>query len=65
MAKKSKKRKPKTKNITKKKVPKKLTKKTKRKTVLSVKSGKASATMELRGLKPTAGTASYGVKSES
>jgi hypothetical protein len=57
MAKKAtRKRKPQRKKISRKKA----TKKTKKKTVLSVKSGKASATMELRGLKPTAGTASYG-----
>jgi hypothetical protein len=41
--------------------PKRVTK-SKRKTVVSVKSGKGSATVELRGLKPTGGTIQYGDK---
>lgn len=45
-----------------KKVKRKKARKSKRKTVVSVKSGKASATLNMKGAKPTGATISYGEK---
>jgi hypothetical protein len=50
---------------TKKKASKKIAKKAKRKTVVSVKSGKASAILNMQGAKPTGGTVSYGETEET
>lgn len=46
----------------KRKASRKKARKSKRKTVVSVKSGKASATLNMQGAKPTGGTISYGEK---
>ncbi len=48
----------------KRKVSRKKVKKPKRKTVVSVKSGKASATLNMKGAKPTGATVSYGETSQ-
>ena len=46
------------------KVKRKTAKKSKRKTVVSVKSGKASATLNMKGAKPTGAAVSYGDTSQ-